>query len=224
MKRVEVVVWSDFVCPWCWIAKRRLEQAIRAVETEVEVVVELKAYRLAKGMMPTDFATALARKFGSIKQAAEMMGAVSDQAELEGLRYRFDSMRFGDTVDAHALVKSAASREARASIAEMLFQAGTTDGKDIFDRAVLLQIGADAGIRPGEVDFEGKSLLAQIKQDEMEANAIASGVPLFVFNAKTYISGAQPTRIFERALRESAVSIDAQGQVQGQSCGLDGCS
>ncbi|WP_322059394.1 DsbA family protein, partial [Paraburkholderia sp. J63] len=59
MKRVEVVAWSDFVCPWCWIAKRRLEQAIKVVEKEVEVVVEFKAYRLAKGMRPTDFSTAL---------------------------------------------------------------------------------------------------------------------------------------------------------------------
>lgn len=151
-----------------------------------------------------------------------MMRAVSDQAELVGLRYRFESMLFGDTVDAHALVKSAPSREAKARITEMLFQAGTADGKNIFDRAVLSQLGADAGINPNGVDFEGEPQRAEIKEDEMEANAIASGVPLFVFNSRAYISGAQPTQVFERALRQSMADIGAH-KPEGQSCSSDGC-
>lgn len=101
MKKVSVEVWSDFVCPWCWIAQRRFEKAVTALAGQVEVSITTKSYRLAKGVMPTDFKSALHRKFGNSAAADRMMAAVWDGGRGEGLAYNFDTMRFGDTSTAH---------------------------------------------------------------------------------------------------------------------------
>jgi predicted DsbA family dithiol-disulfide isomerase len=106
MKRVNVEIWSDFACPWCWIAKRRFEKAVQNLTGKIEVTVTPKAYRLAKGMKPADFQMAVQQKFGNAAAARQMMDTVAGHGAREGLTYNFGTMRFGDTRDAHALVKS----------------------------------------------------------------------------------------------------------------------
>lgn len=134
MKKVHVEIWSDFVCPWCWIAKRRFESAVNALSGQVEVITTTRSYRLAKGMTPSDFKTTLRNKFGSKESADRMMSAVEQAGSSEGLVYNFDSMLFGDTSDAHVLIKSIQSSEVAAKVYERLLKAATTDGIDIFNR------------------------------------------------------------------------------------------
>lgn len=225
MKRVNVEVWSDFVCPWCWIAKRRLESAIAGVAGRVEVVVTPRAYRLAKGMAPQDFKNALYSKFGDATAADRMMSAVAENGAIEGLAYNFDTMRFGDTSAAHALVKGIESPEDRQRVIERLYQAATTDGINIFDRAVLVSLAEEAGVSITSLDLDSRQLASEIARDELAANRIANGVPLFVFNGKSYLSGAREVAAFEKALLDAAAEVPEpfHGDA-GASCSIDGCT
>ncbi|WP_097093789.1 DsbA family oxidoreductase [Novosphingobium sp. Chol11] len=224
MKTVNVTIWSDFVCPWCWIAKRRFDHAVAALEGEVEVVVTTKAYRLAKGTTPINYIRAVHAKFGNPVAADGMMTAVAENGRQEGLVYNFPTMRFGDTSDAHALLKSIADTGLRERVSERLYRAATTDGLDIFDREMLLALAAEAGATNLVVDFDSPRIAGGIARDEAEANAVSNGVPLFVFNDRFYVSGAQPAAAFEKALRHAAIDKPAQPPVgDGAVCSVDGC-
>jgi predicted DsbA family dithiol-disulfide isomerase len=226
MKKVEVEVWSDFVCPWCWIAKRRLEKAVSALAGQIEVAVVTKSYRLAKGMTPMDFKTALYQKFGSPAAADRMMAAVSDNGRMEGLSYNFDTMRFGDTTAAHALVKSIRSPLLAQRMTERLYKAATTDGLDIFDRDVLVSLANELGVSATISDIDSPQIASEIARDELQASRIASGVPLFVFNDKLYLSGAREVAAFEKALVAAATPdmSEAFDSGNGQTCRIDGCT
>lgn len=225
MKKVNVEVWSDFVCPWCWIAKRRFDKAVALLDGQVEVVVSSKAYRLAKGVAPMDYKSALYQKFGSPVAADRMMAAVYDNGASEGLTYNFDTMRFGDTSAAHSLIKSLRSPVLAERLTERVYKAATTDGFDIFDREVLVSLAKELGITDMLLDSDSTRFAAEIALDEMEANQIANGVPLFVFNKKLYLSGAQQVDVFQTALLEAAADVpEAFDAGEGQSCGIDGCT
>ncbi|WP_031421699.1 DsbA family oxidoreductase [Xanthomonas euvesicatoria] len=222
MKSVKVEVWADFVCPWCWIAKRRFEKAVAAVSGQVSVTVSEKAYRLARGAAPMAFKSALYQKFGGAQGAERMMAAVREQGRSEGLDYRFDTMRFGDTTAAHALVKSIASPIQAKQMSERLYKAVTTDGLDIFDPNVLGALAEELGVSGFEVNIPAAA--NQIAEDEADANQVANGVPLFVFNNKLYLSGAQESAVFERALLDAAVDAPVSiNDSAAESCGIDGC-
>lgn len=224
MKRVNVTVWSDFVCPWCWIAKRRLEKAVASMAAQVEVNVTHKAYRLAKGMAPRDFKGALYRKFGNAVLADRMMSAVAEQGAMEGLTYNFDTMRFGDTSAAHALVKSIESQEDAQGMIERLYRAATTDGIDVFDRGVLASLAKEVGVPQTSFDLDSPRIASDIARDEFEANKVGNGVPLFVFNDKFYLSGAREAAAFEKALRDAAADMpEPLDEEAGATCGMDGC-
>jgi predicted DsbA family dithiol-disulfide isomerase len=224
MKRVNVEIWSDFACPWCWIAKRRFEKAALGLAGQLEIIVTPKAYRLAKGMAPADFQTVLNQKFGSAAAAERMMTAVAETGAKEGLTYNFGSMRFGDTSDAHALVKSIGAAEDRQRIIERIYQAYTTDGIDIFDRKVLVSLAKEMGLSEASPDFGSSQIASEIARDEQEANKIANGVPLFVFNDKFHLSGAREVAVFEKALLEAAIDVpEPLDDGAGASCSIDGC-
>ena len=224
MKTVHVSIWSDFVCPWCWIAKRRLEKAAERLAGQVQVVVSNHAYRLASGMAPMDFGTALKIKSGSERQAQAMMEAVAAHGAMEGLTYNFGTMRFGDTRDAHALVKSLDGEGERQSMIEALSLASITNGQNIFDRDVLRSIAVQEGLsakQAAAIDFDR---IRDIEQDERRANALANGVPLFLVNGKRTLSGAQPVDTFVAVLSQMAAELPAPTDMQhSASCGIDGC-
>lgn len=224
MKQVEVDVWSDFVCPWCWIAKTRLARAIDSLKDEMQVTVRYRAYRIGRGAAAGDFQRAVQEKFGSAAQAAQMMQAVAQQGELEGLVYRFDTMRFGDTADAHALVQAMGDERDRNTLVEALMRASITDGRNIFDRAELRQIALAAGM-PAEAVAACRFETAGVQEDEQLAAQMGSGVPLFLLNGQLYFSGAQPFEVFQQALRRAAETAPESAAVQsGGTCGPDGCS
>lgn len=225
MKRVNVEIWSDFACPWCWIAKRRFEKAVFRLAGEVDVIVTPKSYRLAKGAAPEDFKQAIIRKSVSITAAEKLLSMIEERGALEGLKYNFDTMRFGDTSDAHALVKSIASVADKNTAVERIFQAYTTDGIDIFNRDVLISLVKDLGISESEIDFDSPQIASEISQDELKANRLSNGVPLFIFNSGYPLSGAREVADFESALLRAAKDApEFLDDVSGQSCGIDGCA
>ncbi|AFQ52183.1 DsbA family oxidoreductase [Burkholderia cepacia] len=225
MKQVNVELWSDFVCPWCWIAKRRFEKAVFGLTGQLEVIVTPRAYRLAKDVAPVDFKVVLHRKFGNVAAAEQMMVAVAENGAAEGLTYNFNTMRFGDTSDAHALVKSIRAPEDRLRIIERIYQAATTDGVDIFDRNVLASLTREIGLSETSFDFDFSEIASEIAKDELMANRIANGVPLFVFNNKFHLSGAREVAVFEKALIEAAIDVaEPADDVATASCGINGCT
>lgn len=225
MKKVSVEVWSDFVCPWCWIAKRRFEKAVTALAGQVEVAVTTKSYRLAKSVKPINFKSALYQKFGDPVAADRMMAAVWDSGRGEGLPYNFDTMRFGDTSAAHAVIKSIRSPVLAQQMTERLYKAATTDGIDIFDREVLVSLAKEMGVADTLFDFDSPQIASEIASDELHANRIANGVPLFVFNDKLYLSGAREVAVFEKALIDAAADVpEAFDAGNAESCGIDGCT
>lgn len=225
MKRVNVEVWSDFVCPWCWIAKRRLEKAVESVKQQVDVIVTHKSYRLARGMVPSSFTDALYAKFGNQAAAESMMEAVCSAGAQEGLTYRFETMRFGDTSDAHRLVKSFKRPEDKHRMIEGIYRAATTDGVDIFERAALVDLAKSMGFSAASFAFDDREMASEIARDEAEANRIANGVPLFVFNDRKYLSGAREVAVFEKALLDSAENVAAETEdTVGMNCSIDGCA
>lgn len=221
MKKITVEVYSDFVCPWCWIAKKRLEKAIGALPSDVEVEVVPRAYRLAKGMQPIAFEKALVLKTGSQARAQVFMEAIQEVASLEGLDYRFDVMRFGDTSAAHQYVKAISSPALQAKYVERLYAAGTTEGRDIFDERTLKDLAAEVGAS----DLFGfDSSEAAILSDEATVKGLGTGIPLFVVNGNRYLSGAQEVEVFSKVLKSAVEDLSNDGEsVSGASCSISGC-
>ncbi|MES3707410.1 DsbA family oxidoreductase [Pseudomonas putida] len=222
MKKITVEVYSDFVCPWCWIAKKRLEKAIDKLSHEMDVEVVPRAYRLAKGMRPIAFKEALSQKTGSPNQALMFMESIRDNAFLEGLDYRFESMRFGDTTSAHQYVKAVSDLALQSTYVERLYRAGTTEGRDIFDERVLRELALEVGA--SEL-FGFDSAEAAILADEAAVSGLDTGVPLFVINGSRYVSGAQQTEVFWKVLRAAAADLSTEKESTSEtSCSIAGCT
>lgn len=226
--QITVDIWSDFVCPWCWIAKKRFEKGLDAFEHKNQVTIQYHSYRLANGLTPQPFKDALYKKFGGKSGADAMMSHVKSAGELEGLIYNFNSMLFGDTLDAHAIVKLAQQKGVGELLTEKFFKASITEGKSIFDHKVLVELANEVGVPREEANsaFSNISFKQEVLKDEASAHAMgASGVPLFIINNKYSISGAQPTETFLSALEQ--VWEEKQNELmitEGQSCGINGCS
>ncbi|MEO4203552.1 DsbA family oxidoreductase [Acinetobacter pittii] len=226
--QITVDIWSDFVCPWCWIAKKRFEKGLNAFEHKNQVTIQYHSYRLANGLTPQPFKDALYKKFGGKSGADAMMSHVKSAGELEGLIYNFNSMLFGDTLDAHAIVKLAQQKGVGELLTEKFFKASITEGKSIFDHKVLVELANEVGVPREEANsaFSNISFKQEVLKDEASAHAMgASGVPLFIINNKYSISGAQPIETFLSALEQ--VWEEKQNELmitEGQSCGINGCS
>ena len=222
-----VDIWSDFVCPWCWIAKRRFDKALAAFEHRDAVQLRLRAYRIAPNHQAEPIKAALLKKFRDPLAAEGMLYSVQSHGAAEGLTYRFDTMLFGDTMDAHMLVKAAGDAASQQRLVEVLYAQSISHGKSLFDRDSLALLAAQAGV-PAEVVQQAWSTpqwRQQVQDDEYQASRIASGVPLFVFGNGVHISGAQPPEVFKQALEK----MHARSQLDlaasaGQVCGLDGCA
>lgn len=222
-----VDIWSDFVCPWCWIAKRRFDKALAAFEHRDAVQLRLRAYRIAPNRQAEPIKAALLKKFRDPLAAEGMLYSVQSHGAAEGLTYRFDTMLFGDTMDAHMLVKAAGDAASQQRLVEVLYAQSISHGKSLFDRDSLALLAAQAGV-PAEVVEQAWATpqwRQQVQDDEYQASRIASGVPLFVFGNGTHISGAQPQEVFLQALEKMhARSQEDLAASDGEMCGLDGCA
>ncbi len=199
-----------------------------AFEHKNQVTIQYHSYRLASGLTPQPFKDALYKKFGGKSGADAMMNHVKSAGELEGLIYNFNSMLFGDTLDAHAIVKLAQQKGVGEILTEKFFKASITEGKSIFDHKGLVELANEVGVPREEANsaFSNISLKQEVLKDEASAHAMgASGVPLFIINNKYSISGAQPIETFLSALEQ--VWEEKQNELvitEGQSCGINGCS
>lgn len=225
-KKYVVDIWSDYVCPWCWIAKRRFEKALESFSEKDDVQVNVRAYRLAANHTPEPMIPALKRKLGNANSALAMMGTVSNYGKVDGLDYCFDTMMFGDTTDAHVLVKAVEDSAEKTRLIEALYEQSTSHGKSLFDRTSLAAIARDAGVSDESIQLAWSSaeLRAEMEADEQFSAQLGAGVPLFVFNNEFSVVGAQPEATFLKALNHMVESMQVDdSSPTGQVCGIDGC-
>jgi predicted DsbA family dithiol-disulfide isomerase len=201
---VKIEVWSDIVCPWCYIGKRRLESALGSFGQEVEV--EWRSFQLDPGF-PRGKAVpvydALAEKFGGGRdQVREMTGRVTALAEVEGLKYDFEHGVMVNTFDAHRLAHHARSQGLGPRMHERLMRAQLVEGETLNDTATLVRLAEEIGVTGAHPVVTSDRYTAEVEADIQEARALgATGVQFFVLYRKYGVSGAQPTEVFAQALR-----------------------
>jgi len=232
---VQVEIWSDVVCPWCAIGKRRFETALAAFEHRDEVEVRYRSFELDPTTPRTVEGNAtrrLAEKYGiPLAQAETMQQRVIEQAAGEGLEFRFDKARPGNTVDAHRLLHLAADRGRQAELKERLLLAYFTEGEPIGDPDTLVRLAGQAGLDEGEARslLESDKYLAEVREDQATARALGiSGVPFFVLDRKFGVSGAQPAELLLEALRQAYAAAHPLSMVQagtdGNACDDGSCA
>ena len=225
-KKFVVDIWSDFVCPWCWVAKRRFEKALDRFDEKDAVQINIRAYRLAASHAPEPMIAALKRKLGNADTAEAMMSTVLAYGKAEGLDYIFDTMQFGDTADAHLLVMAVEEPTVKKRLMEALYEQSTTHGKSLFDRSSLEAIAREVGVSEESIQLAWSSveLRVEMEEDEHLVARLGSGVPMFVFNNEFSLSGAQPEAVFLEALNKMQAKVQVkEDDFAGHVCGIDGC-
>ncbi|ADO43896.1 DsbA family oxidoreductase [Ketogulonicigenium vulgare] len=230
---MKVEIWSDVICPWCWIGKARFEKALAAFPHAGRVEVTHHAYRLDPGGKPEEVVTSLGRKYGGgPDQIRQMMGRVVDAAAGEGLVYNTEGAKTGDTTDAHRIIKFARDKGLGDLALDRLYAAYFTDGIHVVERAALLDLASEIGLDRGEVQsmLTSDAYIADVTADQAQAQRFgANGVPFFVIDGKYGISGAQEPALFARALDQiwaesGRTALKSFGDANADACGPDGCA
>ena len=207
---MKVEIWSDVVCPWCYIGKRRFEAALVSFPHKDQVEVVHRAFELDPTLphgQTVNTVDMLARKYRmSPEQARGMMARVEQTAAEVGLEYHLTQTLSGNTVDAHRVIHLARTKGLQDAAIERLYRAYFTEGQSLFDRESLIRLAAQAGLDPTEVrqTLESGAFQDEVRRDEAEAHQLgATGVPFFVIDERYAISGAQPTALFTQALQQA---------------------
>lgn len=206
---MKIDIWSDIVCPWCYIGKRRLESALARFPQRDEIEVVWRSFELDPGAPPSGendrpIDEALAQKYGtSLDRARAMIANMTEVAADEGLDFRFDLQRSGNSFDAHRLLHLALAQGVQDELKERLDHGTFTAGEAVSDHASLLRVAAEVGLDETEV----KEVLVSdryadaVRADEAQARAFGiSGVPFFVIDGKYGVSGAQPAELLLEAI------------------------
>ncbi|WP_153723181.1 DsbA family oxidoreductase [Sporosarcina cascadiensis] len=214
---MKIEVWSDYVCPFCYIGKRRLEQALKQTGLEGQVDVQFKAYQLdphtpvASGQSLLE---GLAAKFSVSRTEAEnMMKNIEELAGTVGLHYQTDKMTTSNTLDAHRLAKLAQQHGKEAQVTERLLHGYFAEGEQIDTEEVLLAIAEEAGLDAERTKavLRSDDFKDEVQTDIEEARQIGvQGVPFFVINRKYAISGAQSAETFAESLKKAAKEESVQ--------------
>jgi predicted DsbA family dithiol-disulfide isomerase len=207
---MKIEVWSDFVCPFCYIGKARLEEALSQFPHRESVEVEFKSFELDPNSQPysgKSIHEVLAAKYGmTLEQAKQANQGVGQQAASVGLTFNFDNMKPTNTFTAHRLAKFAKTHGKEAVITEKLLYSYFTESKNLGDEETLAHIAVAAGLDREEslkVIQDEKAYANDVRIDQSIAQQYQiTGVPFFIINQKYAISGAQPTTTFAGALQK----------------------
>ncbi|EFM08640.1 DSBA oxidoreductase [Paenibacillus curdlanolyticus YK9] len=233
---MQIEVWSDFACPFCYIGKRRLEAGLEQFEHKNHVDVVYRSFELALDAdvhIPHDVHDMLAQKYGMTREkAVEMNANLTEQAAQVGLDFRFDTLVLTNTFDAHRLSHFGGHYGKRSEVTELLLRAYFTDSKHLGDHATLLDIAEEAGLDREEAAEALRSgrFADAVRAEEQEANQLGvRGVPFYVINRKYAVSGAQPPEVFLQALQQAwedanPIQLVNTGGSAAGVCTDDGCA
>lgn len=213
-KTLEIDVWSDIVCPWCAIGKRRLETALAQFAHKNAVDVVWHSFELdasAPSVQTQDNVTRLAEKYGRSKAEAEaIINRVVGVAAEDGLDLQLLRARPGNTFDGHRLLHLATKHGLQGAVKERFLRGYMTEAQPIGDHEVLVRLASEAGLDADEARavLSSDRYAKEVRDDEALARKLGiSGVPFFVFAGKCAISGAQPAAVLRRALEEAWASV-----------------
>jgi predicted DsbA family dithiol-disulfide isomerase len=199
--RMHLDVFSDTICPWCYVGKRRLERALKA-RPQRGLKVRWRAFQLNPGMPAEgmDRKAYVEAKFGGTERARAIYDTVRAVGAAESIEFAFDRIkRTPNTLHSHRLIRFAAAHDRQNETLEALFQAYFVQGRNIGDRAVLSHVAADAGLNQQEaMDYlaADTDLDTVLGEDTMARRAGINGVPCFIFNGRYALSGAQEPEAF----------------------------
>ncbi|OIV40909.1 DsbA family oxidoreductase [Flavobacterium johnsoniae] len=206
---MKIEIWSDIMCPFCYIGKRQLETALAEFPNN-DFEIEWKSFQLDPTIEPQsgkDVYTFLAERKGiSVEQSREMHKGVVERAKSVGLDYNFDKAVISNSLTSHRIIHLAKKNNLGDEMEEIFFKAYFTEGRDLNDASTLIELGEKAGLNANEVKevIENETLyLSDVKGDIKEAQEIGvQGVPFFVFDRKYAVSGAQPVEAFVQTIKE----------------------
>lgn len=205
---IQIEIWSDIVCPFCYIGKRHLEMALEQFKKRDRVQLHWKSFELnpdRKTDSTVNIYQLLARKYNqTVEWAQEMTQQTVNMAERVGLVFHYDKIIPANSFDAHRLIHLAERHGLQKEAKERLMAAYFTEGKNISDMGTLKSIGVSLGLDANQVHqmLDSDLFTTEVRRDEREAaNLGIRGVPFFLFNGKMAISGAQPTDAFLAALQ-----------------------
>jgi len=207
---MQVEIWSDVVCPWCYLGKRRFEHALAGFEYRDEVEVVYRSFELDPTIAPgTTQATVdmLARKYGmSLAQAHDAQRQMEQRAAGDGLEFRMDGLRSGNTRDAHRLLHLAKEHGKEPELVERLHRAYFTEQTSVFDAETLADLAVEVGLDRADAEkvLATDAYADAVESDERTARELgASGVPFFVIDRRYGVSGAQPVDVLRQALERA---------------------
>jgi predicted DsbA family dithiol-disulfide isomerase len=206
---MRVDIWSDVICPWCYVGKARFEQALSSFDHRDEVDVVYHSFELdptyPKGKHETTFAM-LREKYGmSEADARAAESRIAGLAAAEGLGFQ-PERPVGNTFDIHRVLHLGLAKGVQAELLNAVNQAYFGQGRQVFDRDVITEIAAGAGLDGGAAGdvIDGDAYAEEVRRDELQARELGvNGVPFFVFDMALGVSGAQPTEMFASALQQA---------------------
>ncbi len=234
---MKVEIWSDVVCPWCYIGKRRFERALADFAHRDEVEVLWRSFELDPAARPsgentTPHADRLAAKYRrTTEQAQQMLDHMTETAAAEGLTFRFDLSRTGNTFDAHRLLHLALEHGLQDELKERLDRATFGEGLSVSDHDELAALAVEVGLGEGEVRdvLASDGYAGAVRADEAQAQAYQiTGVPFFVVDGRYGVSGAQPpeqiSQVLAKAWQEKHPVTVLAGGGEGEVCEGDSCA
>lgn len=236
--KMKVEIWSDVVCPFCYIGKRRLETALSEFKEASTIEITWKSFQLSPDMQ-TDPGKNIHQHLSehkriSLDQAKSLNNQVTGMAKQAGLVFNLDQAIPANTFNAHRFLHLAKHRGLQEEAEEKLFKAYFTDGKNNDDYQTLALIGSEIGLDPSEVMtvLESNQYADEVRQDIAEARQLGvRGVPFFVFDRKYALSGAQDSQVFLETLEKAFAAWRKENPLlnvevtEGGYCSPDGtCS
>ncbi|SNS28129.1 Predicted dithiol-disulfide isomerase, DsbA family [Belliella buryatensis] len=233
---MKIEIWSDIMCPFCYIGKRRLESALENFEYKNNVEIVWKSFLLNPDMK-TDLSKSTAEylaetKGWSIEQTHQITNQVTEMANGEGLVYNMDKTVVANAKNAHRLLQLSKTLGKGDEMKERLLKAYFTEGKNIDDFATLVSLAEEVGLEKERVEtcLNSKEFAENVEQDILESRQIGvRGVPFFVLDRKFGISGAQPVEVFEDTLNKAWADFVKENPIlqmengdQGNACDIDG--
>ncbi len=229
---LKIQIWSDVMCPFCYIGKKNFEKALTNLSFKESVEVEWKSFQLDPTLTsnPTYTSDYLVQKKGFTKEQGQQMSTqVANTGKQAGIDFRFDKAQIVNTFTAHRLLHLSKKHGVSNDMEELLFEAHFTNGDNIADADVLVALAEKLGIDAKEARkaIESDVFDGEIRQDIAQASAIGvRGVPFFVVDGKYGISGAQPAEAFTEVLEQVYSEKNAPLKdlsADGMSCGPEGC-
>lgn len=226
---MRVDIWSDVVCPFCYIGKKRLEHV--AAEAGVELDIHWHSFELdpdAPAHHDTSNTERLAKKYGrSVEEMQQMQQNIAQMAAEEGIDFQWQKANSGNSFDAHRIIHLAQSKGLGNQAKETFFHAYMTEGLAIGEREVVEEIASRIGLDHAEVEYvlQSDELADFVRHDEKIAHEQLniSGVPFFVFDQKFALSGAQPREVFLQVLNQSLAQIEQQSPTDANTCSDEKC-